>query len=132
MDEILSQARVLHSRTTNWVQFYRLVFGVDGLIRSTLEGDDLLRYFATDDYRELCELLADLRSTDSAKQSAVEPCQVITIRIPCSLHRVLADECRETDLSLNQLAITKLLSRCDSRCTPEPVGQRRGRRLCDR
>lgn len=129
MDDILSQALVLHVRVSNWVQFYRLVFGVDGLIRSTLDGDDLAEYFESDDYVEICELLADLRSTDRSKPSVIEPEQTVTIRIPVSMHRVLAAECHEAGLSLNKLAITKFLQRCDPRCTPEPADAIRGRRI---
>lgn len=132
MDDLVHQAEDLHRRSSSWVTFFRDVFGVDGLIRRTLSPGELREFWTSETHHELAEMLADLRSTDRTPPARHEPEQMITIRIPVSLHELLITETREADLSLNKLAITKLLQRADPRFTPEePVG-RRGRRFAVR
>ncbi len=129
MESIAEEAEQLYRRVSSWVVFHRLVFGVDGLIAQRFDpGAERARFYESDDYAELCEMLADLRSSDTRKPSIEEPEQMITIRIPKSLHAVLIAEAGECDLSINKLAITKLLKPADPRTTPEQLGRVRGRR----
>ncbi len=114
---------------TSWVAFYQDVFGPHGLLLTSLTTEQLEAYQRSDDYAELNELLADLRSTDREKPSTYESEQMITIRIPRSLHAVLADESEDTGLSLQKLCITKLLQPSDARYLPIQQGKLRGRRI---
>ena len=127
--EVLRLAQDLFPQTGSWVVFYRLMLGAEGACRKLFPTTDELRYFeATDEFIELNEMVAALRSQDSAKGNTAEPERMITIRIPKSLHDVLKLESDEQDLSINKLCISKLLQRLRPQFVPEQKGRRRGRR----
>ncbi|MEM0926463.1 MAG: hypothetical protein AAGJ83_10535 [Planctomycetota bacterium] len=113
----------------SWVDFYRRVFGVEGVIRSTLTHPQLRLYQAGPDFVELHERLAHLRSVDTRKLSCEEPVQMVTIRLPRSVHDVLVSESHESNTSMQRLATTKLIVPADERFIPEHRGEIRGRRF---
>ena len=93
-----------------------------------MQDSERYQFEQSEGYAQLQEMLADLRTNDRLKSDFLEPQQMITIRIPLSLHKLLIRESNELELSLNKLAITKLLRPAEPRFTPLQVGKRRGRR----
>lgn len=89
-----------------WHRVHAEIFGVHGLIRSLLRGEELADYQATDAYRDLLARLADWRGR-SWQSSPVT--RVVTVRLPASLHETLRVEAFEHRTSGNQLWISKLL-----------------------
>ena len=77
---------------------------------------------------EIDELLASARSSSQGRVTKHDSQQMITIRIPATMHRALIEESERLDLPLNSLAITKLLRPTDARFSPIEPGPRRGRR----
>lgn len=127
--EVLRLAEEAFSKTGNWVVFYREMLGVDGVVRQLFTDNDEMRYFeTTDEFGELQEMIAAVRSQDSSKGDSAEPERMITIRLPKSLHDALRIEADGMKLSINKLCISKLLQRIESRFVPVQQGRRRGRR----
>ncbi len=129
--EILRVAQEAFAKTGSWVVFYREMLGVDGAVRKMFKGKDAdaVREFEnSDEFAELQEMVAALRSQDTSKGDAVEPERMITIRLPMSVHEALKRESEEVGLSINQLSISKLLQPVAGRFIPLQQGARRGRR----
>ncbi len=128
-NEALRLAVLAFPQTGSWVVFYRTMLGVDGVCRKLFPTADELRYFeTTEQFIELNEMVAAMRSEDKAKGNTAEPERMITIRIPKSLHDVLKAESDEQNLSINKLCISKLLQRLHPKFAPIQKGKRRGRR----
>ena len=111
-----------------WVPFFRDVFGRDGAVRRHLNPMLLDSYRQTPEFAELHERIADMRSREP-KASRCEPLRMITIRLPASVHDFLVDESIASEMSMNQLCITKLLVPADPRFLPEYSGKKRGRKF---
>lgn len=127
--EVLRLAQEAFAMTGSWIVFYREMLGVDGVVRKLYPDSDQLRYFETQpEFAELQEMVAALRSQDPGKHTETEPERMITIRLPKSMHESLQSESDELNLSINQLCISKLLQRIESRFVPIQRGRRRGRR----
>ncbi len=127
--EVLRLAQEAFAMTGSWIVFYREMLGIDGVVRKLFPDSDQLRYFETQpEFAELQEMVAAMRSQDPGKGSTSEPERMITIRLPKSLHEALQQESEELNLSINQLCISKLLQRIESRFIPLQRGRRRGRR----
>lgn len=127
--EVLRLAEEAFAKTGSWVVFYREMLGVDGVVRKLFPETDQLRFFETrPEFAELQEMVAAMRSQDPSKGDSAEPERMITIRLPRSLHEALQRESDELNLSINQLCISKLLQRIESRFIPIQRGRRRGRR----
>ena len=127
--EALRIAQEAFAKTGSWVVFYREIMGVDGVVRKLFPTSDEMRKFETsNEYCELQEMVAAVRSQDASKGDSAEPERMITIRLPKSLHDSLRVESDEMNLSINKLCISKLLQRIDTRYVPEQQGRRRGRR----
>ena len=127
--EILRIAQEAFAKTDKWVVFYREMMGVDGVVRKLFTTTEEMRQFEqSEEFMELQEMVAAVRSQDTSKGDSSEPERMITIRLPKSLHDVLKCEADETNLSINKLCISKLLQRIDGRYVPIQQGRRRGRR----
>ena len=127
--QALLLAEEAFAKTGSWVVFFREVLGVDGVVaRLFADPDDFKRFIAGPEFETLHEMLAAIRSQDQSKSDAVEPERMITIRIPRSLHESLQVESKACELSINKLAISKLLWPANPRFVPEQQGRRRGRR----
>ena len=127
--EVLRLAQEAFSKTGSWVEFYREMLGSEGVVRKLYPVSDEMRFFeASNEFAELQEMVAAMRSQDSSKGDATEPERMITIRLPKSLHDALRIEADEMNLSINKLCISKLLQRIESRFIPIQQGRRRGRR----
>lgn len=132
MDEIsstIAEATQMHATAQHWVPYYRDVIGIGGLLHARLTTPEQRAAFAAaGHYGELLELIADLRGRSTQKQTAYERDQMITIRVPSSMHAVLVLESRDAGTSMQKMAITKLMEPLDMRHLPEYRGAVRGRR----
>ena len=127
--EVLRIAEEVFAQTGIWVVFFRTMMGLGGVVRTLFpSSDDLQRFYVGEAHAELQEMIAAMRSSDQSKGDATEPERMITIRIPMSLHELLTAEAASADLSVNRLCLGKLIQPLLDRHTPEPQGQRRGRR----
>ena len=133
--EILKIAEDLYSKNPDWVTFYREVLGVDGIVRQTfLTRTQLEEFEHSDAYREIHYLLTKLREKKFSKRDKNkeekgtpdaekfeedgEEIQVITVRIPRSIHETLTEEAYQCRASVNQLCISKLVQFIDSEMVP--------------
>ncbi|EMI20199.1 hypothetical protein RMSM_02876 [Rhodopirellula maiorica SM1] len=127
--EVLRLAQEAFAKTGSWVVFYREMLGVDGVVRKLFPDSESMRQFeASDEFAELQEMVAAMRSQDPSKGDSAEPERMITIRLPMSLHDALKVESAEMNLSINKLCISKLLQPVAGRFIPLQQGRRRGRR----
>lgn len=122
--EIRRQIESLAESCPHWVSFYRKTLGPSGIMQ-TLTGQQC---HESGLYAEILETLADLRGRTKGKPSAVEPERMITIRIPVSLHQSLSTEARKSRVSVNKLAISKLVQPIEPRFVPDDGCLVRGRR----
>lgn len=112
-----------------WTAFYREVLGVDGIAhRIFAEANDYRAYEESECHSKVLEMLTVLRSKDLSDCDPSETQRMITIRIPKSLHDRVCEEANELDVSVNKLAITRLLQRVDLSMLPTSGQKRRGRR----
>ncbi len=102
-------------KASNWVQFYREVFGIKGLLRQAFPlPQQLLEFQKTHEYVEIQRMLAYLRK-QPIPINHEEETKVITLRIPKSLYQAIRREASEYDSSMNKYCISKLLQLLDAR-----------------
>lgn len=107
-------------QATNWVEFYREIFGVRGLLRQAFPLPQQYHQFQqTPEYVEIQRMLAKLRQRAAPIRD--EETKVITVRIPRSLYDALHEEAHEHKTSLNKYCISKLVQLLDSRIFSEPA-----------
>jgi NTP pyrophosphatase (non-canonical NTP hydrolase) len=136
--EILRIAEELYQKNPDWVTYYRELLGVDGLVRQTfLTQNQLDDFEQSEAYREIHYLLTKLRQKHFANRNkpkdeknekedmatqktdeADEDIQVITVRIPKSIHETLTEEAYQCRTSVNQLCISKLIQFIDTEMVP--------------
>mgnify|MGYP001077538760 CR=1 FL=1 len=106
-------------QAANWVEFYREIFGVRGLLHQALPLPHQYQQFQqTPEYVEIQRMLAQLRQRSVPIPD--EDTKVITVRIPRSLYEALRKEAHDLQTSLNQYCISKLVQLLDSRIFSEP------------
>lgn len=128
-EECLRVSELLFHGVTNWVDFYRMVFGVEGLInRLYPTSEDRLAFSLDPAYVQIQEQLNGLRERDTGKVEEVEAQRMITIRVPKSVHERLCAESNDLNVSVNTLCISKLIQFSDRLTVPKERGKRRGRR----
>jgi len=114
LQEVYRAAYEKFRQASNWVEFYREIFGVKGLLRRVFPLPQLYQEFQkTQEYVEIQRMLASLRMRPESIRD--EETKVITVRIPKSLHDALVQEAHEHHTSLNKYCISKLLQLLDSR-----------------
>jgi hypothetical protein len=143
--EILKIAEELYLKNPDWVTFYRELLGVDGIVRQTfLTRKQLEDFEQSDAYREIHYLITKLRekkplkkdkSKDEKGKEKGKPftedsdedgeIQVITVRIPKSIHETLTEEAYQCRTSVNQLCISKLIQFIDSELVPSDKKSKR-------
>jgi predicted HicB family RNase H-like nuclease len=133
--QMLKIAEELYAKNPDWVTFYREMLGVDGIVRQTFLTQKQLEDFEQSDaYREIHYLLTKLREKKPAKkekgkddqgnpsvekiEEGSEEIQVITVRIPKSIHETLTEEAYQCRTSVNQLCISKLIQFIDTEMVP--------------
>ncbi len=117
--EVFQVAQELYRQNPDWVTFFRVVLGLDGVVRQAFPTQGEMDCFTTtDEYTRLQQMLADLRRKTKAVPTDEEPTTVITVRLPKSLHDTLKTEAHEHRTSMNKLCIAKLLQALDAMLTP--------------
>jgi hypothetical protein len=117
--EVFQVAQELYRQNPDWVTFFRVVLGLDGVVRQAFPTTADMDCFATtDEYQRLQQMLADLRRKTKPVPTDEEPTTVITVRLPKSLHDTLKTEAHEHRTSMNKLCIAKLLQALDAMLTP--------------
>jgi hypothetical protein len=143
---MLKIAEELYQKNPDWVTYYREILGVDGIVHQTFVTRKQLEDFEQSDaYREIHYLLTKLREKKavkkdkkadkgasngtlvggSAEEEDGEDIQVITVRIPRSIHETLTEEAYQCRTSVNQLCISKLIQFIDSEMVPSDRKARR-------
>ncbi len=138
-------AEQVYQSGVDWATFYRRVLGESGVVREVFSTAEQWEQFKrTPAYDRIQEMLADLRrkadasgkkKSRSSEGGAVgteshrvhEPTQMITIRIPASLHKGLLAEADELGTSMNQLCISKLLQLVEQKLVPASKRERSSR-----
>ena len=116
---VLEVARALHSQQPDWVTFFREVLGLEGLVRQAfLAPAELACFEQSTAAEEIQQMLKQLRECPASPPKALEPTQMITVRLPRSLHKALCEEAQEHHTSLNKLCISKLLQAIDEQFVP--------------
>ncbi|HOM19069.1 MAG TPA: toxin-antitoxin system HicB family antitoxin [Thermoguttaceae bacterium] len=117
LQEIYRLAYEKFRQVGNWVEFYREIFGVKGLLRQVFPIPQQYHEFQkTQEYVEIQRMLSQLRKRAAPVRD--EETKVITVRIPKSLYDALHHEADEHHTSLNKYCISKLLQLLDSRIFP--------------
>lgn len=118
-DQVFRASRALYSKQPNWVDFYREVLGLEGLVhRAFPTPTSLAEFEQSDDYAEIQQMLTQLRRNRFADSNGEEPTRVITVRLPKSMHEALRIEAYDHHTSMNKLCISKLLQRIDDEMVP--------------
>ena len=117
--EVFQVAQELYRQNPDWVTFFRVILGLDGVVRQAFPKQAEMDCFAsTEEYQRLQQMLADLRRKTKPVPTDEEPTTVITVRLPKSLHDTLKTEAHEHRTSMNKLCIAKLLQALDALLTP--------------
>ncbi|MEO1615292.1 MAG: hypothetical protein AAFV88_05550 [Planctomycetota bacterium] len=126
---LIQRATDIEAVASNWVEFYREVFGRNGLIDTVIDDKHRHTFDRSETNVALLKMLTELRSVDCAAHDG-DPQRMITIRIPASMHERLIDEAADRRQSLNKLCISKLVVPVDERFNPpqKPNRKIRGRR----
>lgn len=110
--EILGAAcqRMRRDPKPSWVEFFREILGLQGLIRRHYRTpEDLANFYATETYAEILLMLSRLRERRFNREDPNEPTRVVTVRMPKSMHEALRAEACEHRTSMNQVCLSKLL-----------------------
>ena len=119
---VLEVARALFEQQPDWVTFFREVLGLEGLVRQAFSSpEELAEFEQTEAAEEIQQMLKRLREGYRPPDRAKEPTQMITVRLPRSLHKTLREEAQTRGTSLNKLCISKLLQAIDERLVPNPI-----------
>jgi len=127
-EEVQQLAESLYAESPDWMTFYREIFGLRGAVRQEFPTRSQLdRFERTQAYREIQAMLAKLRERKPSDAEPEEPTQVVTVRLPKSLHEALRDEAHERRTSMNKLCISKLLQFIDSALIPSDIPKKGAR-----
>ncbi len=106
----LEVAMRLYGQGPSWLVFFREILGVGGAVNQLFRRDGELREFElTAEYREIQQMLGQLRQHGGRRNTPVEPTRVITVRLPKSVHEAIQAEATARNTSMNRLCISKLL-----------------------
>ncbi len=125
-EEIKCAAQKLFKTSPDWMTFYREVMGLRGLIRRAFPTLEAMALFEqTETYREIHRMLTELRKQPPPGKGLAEEMQVITVRIPKSMHEFLRIEAYEHHTTMNKLCISKLLHFIDRENVPAAFDEKR-------
>jgi predicted HicB family RNase H-like nuclease len=120
LQTVLEIARALYHQQPEWVTFFREVLGMDGVVRQAFASvDELAEFEQTPVAEEIQQMLKKLRDNSPLAAQAKEPTQMITVRLPHSLHEALREEAETRGISLNKLCIAKLLQVIDDQLSSD-------------
>jgi predicted HicB family RNase H-like nuclease len=116
---VFRAASDLYRQRPDWATFFRKVLGTDGLIRQLFPtAEQMAELESSEEYAEIQQMLAKLRTKSTPPPDDSEPTRVITVRLPKSLHESLRSEAHERHTSMNKLCISKLLQMVDNGLVP--------------
>lgn len=119
----------LFVNATDWVTFYRETLGVHGIVRQMFPThDELVAFERTDVYRDIQRMLTNLRKNGPQPSEKDHPTQVITVRLPKSVHDALRSEAFQHHTSMNKLCISKLMQIIDNENVPADFPRDQGGR----
>ena len=119
LQTVLEVARALHQQQPDWMTFFREVLGLEGLVRQAFPSpEEVAEFEQTVAAEEIQQMLKQLREGSRLPTRAKEPTQMITVRLPRSLHKTLREEAQQRHTSLNKLCISKLLQAIDEQLVP--------------
>jgi predicted HicB family RNase H-like nuclease len=121
--EVQQVAQALFTQKPDWVSFYRDILGLHGVVRRYFPTVEALAEFEkTDAYLDVQYMLKELRKQGHAPANPDDPTEVITVRLPKSMHDSLRREAHEHQTSMNKLCISKLLQFIDGQKVPKDLG----------
>ncbi len=103
---VYSAARSLYETRPHWLDFFREVFGVRGLINEAFATSEEREAFAeTMHHGDIQAMLRELRESESDGGSDdKEPTRVITLRVPSSVHHAIRQKAAELLIQRAKLA----------------------------
>ena len=108
--EALRVATQMFGQNPDWVTFFREVLGVEGVARRLFASqEDYVNFEKSDEFVQIQNMVATLRTRSGGTPESQEPTRVITVRLPKSLHEALRAEAHDHKTSMNKLCISKLL-----------------------
>jgi predicted HicB family RNase H-like nuclease len=117
--QVYRAAAELYRQKPDWATFFRKVLGTEGLVRQLFPTtEQLVELERSEEYAEIQQMLAKLRTKSTPPPDDSEPTRVITVRLPKSLHESLRSEAHERRTSMNKLCISKLLQMVDNELVP--------------
>jgi predicted HicB family RNase H-like nuclease len=116
---VYQAVELLYRKKPDWATFFRETLGVNGIVRTAFPSVKAMAAFEkTDEYAAIQQMLVKLRSANAALPPADEVDQVITVRLPKSMHAALKEEAHGFKTSMNKLCISKLLQIIDQQLIP--------------
>ena len=114
---LLEQTRELAQIEQSWQDFANQVLGQDGiLLREHPSPEQRAAFKKTDDYKEICEIIARAVEITNGKQVNT---QVVTLRLPVGLHAALRSEAHERNTSMQKLLFALILQPIDQSLVPQ-------------
>lgn len=121
---VFDKAYELFSTKPTWVEFFREVLGVGGIVRTLYPSPvEMAEFERTETYEAIQEMLAELRENPLPTKKS-EATRVITVRLPKSVHDLLRTEAYDYRTSMNKLCISKLLQIIDAQLVPDNTKER--------
>ena len=120
--EVRQCAEELFDRNPDWITFYREILGLHGVVRRIYPDPEARSAFEqTPTYQEIQRKLTELRQAGPLVPLQEEPTQVVTVRVPRSLHEALRAEAHDCHTSMNKLCISKLMQFIDNEMVPTDI-----------
>jgi predicted HicB family RNase H-like nuclease len=127
--QVVEIAAELFGVAPTWIAFFREIMGVDGVARTLFPTNESYReYEKSPEHWQVLVMLTTLRSRDLPENDPSEAQRMITIRIPKCMHDWICDEANRLKVSVNKLAISRLVQIIDERMIPTSQQKRRGRK----
>lgn len=109
--EVMEVVTDLFSRKPDWMDFYRGVMGLDGVIRTAYPtSEEYAKFEESEEYAQIEKMLVDLRDQGAQAQSE-DTQRVLTVRMPQYIHDAIKEEARERAMSINRLCLAKLMQK---------------------
>lgn len=118
LNSLVKAVEAAFTTATDWVDAFRQILGLDGILRSSLSAAELTWLEREGNlYPQWQERIAKMRAAES--QVVEIPAQrVITVRLPVPLHASLRSEAHDMKTSMNKLCISKLMQPIDPKYVP--------------
>lgn len=110
LEECLTTARSLFARSPHWLDFFREVFGAEGVVTRLFPDPKSLSDFnRTAVCREIQQMLEYLRTCRTFNDHLDEPLRMITVRLPSSVYTFIQNQAKAHGMSMNRYCVGQLL-----------------------